>query len=187
MKRHLAARAIVLSALAFVLAACGGGGGGGGGTHALGEEAVVAHSELTDTGETAATTTLGITVLAVRQGSHAELEEHGFEADPEDQDTTPYYVDVRYENQGDAAVEKPLNVSLEDTDGNLIGSTLIFNYGDQPFPPCEADDKGKLQPGDSFESCTLVLVPPGVEIATVSFLSNPGGGEEPEFVYWEVA
>lgn len=183
MSRNASARGVVgLTLLVFVLAGCGGGGGGE--THALGEEVVVGYSDPSTTD--GARTTLGVTVLAVRQGSQEDITQHGFEVDEESQNTIPYYVDVRYENQGETAVTRNIDVSLEDADGNLISSTLIFNYGDQPFPPCEAVTEGELAPGETYESCTLVLVPEGVEIATVSFLSDKGPGEEPEFVYWEI-
>jgi hypothetical protein len=166
----------------FALAGCGSGGGGE--THALGEKVVVGYSDPSTAD--GARTTLGVTVLAVRQGSQEDLTRHGFEVDEESQNTIPYYVDVRYENQGEATVTRSIDVSLEDADGNLISSTLIFNYGDQPFPPCEALTEGELAPGETYESCTLVLVPEGVEIATVSFLSDNGPNEEPEFIYWKI-
>lgn len=130
-------------------------------------------------------TTLGITVLAVREGTHEQLTEAGFEVDEDSRDTTPYYVDVRYENQGRATVKRNIDVSLEDSDGNLIASTLIFNYGDRPFEHCTAVTDGELAPGESYESCTLVLVPEDRDVGKVSFLSDRGPGEEPEFVYWE--
>lgn len=172
-------------AAVFMLSACGGNGSGGD-VHPLGERATAGWAETTSAGERGAATTLGITVLAVRQGSLDDLTEGGYEVDPEDEDTTPYYVDVRYENEGDATITRNLDVNLEDTDGNLIQSTLIFNYGDEPFGPCTAVTKGELEPGDSYESCTLVLVPEGVELGKVSFLSDEGPDTEPEFVYWEV-
>jgi hypothetical protein len=131
-------------------------------------------------------TKIEITVLDVRQGTHDELTDAGFEVDEEDRDTTPYYVDARYENVGDGKVTRNLDVSLEDSDGNLIGSTLIFDYGNKGFPPCENVTDGKLAPGDSYESCTLFLVPEGIEVGQVSFLSDMGADTPPEFVYWDV-
>ncbi|MEA2460389.1 MAG: hypothetical protein QOH90_566, partial [Actinomycetota bacterium] len=178
---------VLVIAVAVALTGCGGddgGGSGGGGVHPLGEEVTAGYAETTESGARGAETTLGITVLAVRQGSQDELTEGGYETD--DKDTTPYYIDVRYENQGDATIKRNIDVSLEDSDGNLISSTLIFNYGGKPFKPCTHITEGKLEPGDSYESCTLFLVPPDVELGKVSFLSDNGADAEPEFIYWDV-
>lgn len=177
---------LVTTALLLVAVACGGESGGGGEVHALGDTVTVGYNDRTDTGARGDDTTLEITVLAVREGSHDELTDAGFEVDAEDQNTTPYYIDARYENTGDVSIERNVGVSLEDADGNLIGSTLVFDYGDKGFPPCESVDEGEFAPGDSYESCTLFLVPEGVEPGSVSFLSDQGADEEPEFVYWEV-
>jgi hypothetical protein len=171
----------VLAVLISALPACGGGGGGGGDAHSLGEEAAVGYSQT----DPAARTTLGVTVLAVRKGTQQQLTDGGYEVDEDARDTTPYYVDVRYENQGQATVKRNLPISLEDSDGNLIGSTLIFNYGGKPFGPCKEINEGELAPGQSYESCTLFLVPEDTDIGQVSFLSDKGPGNEPEFVYWE--
>ena len=171
----------VLAVLITGLAACGGGGGGGGDAHPLGEKATVGYSQT----DPQARTMLGVTVLAIRKGTQQQLEDGGYEVDEDARDTTPYYVDVRYENQGQSTVKRNLPISLEDSDGNLIGSTLIFNYGGEPFMPCTDVNEGELAPGQSYESCTLFLVPEGKDVGKVSFLSDNGPGNEPEFVYWE--
>ena len=184
-RRSVIPTALGALAIALILAGCGGDGGGGSTTVSLGEEAAVGHVEYTDTGERGASTTLGVTVLEVTQGAMSDLTEAGFEVDAEGRNSTPYYVHVRYENQGEETIARYIDVSLEDSDGNLLGNTLIFNYGDLPFEPCERITKGKLAPGESFESCTLFLVPEGVEVGNVGFLSDMGPTTEPEWVYWE--
>lgn len=182
-------------ALLLLLSACGGddggegtGGAGGGDdeVHALGDTALVGYNERDATGARGVSTEVEVTVLDVREGTHDELTDAGFEVDEEDRATTPYYVDARYENVGDGTITRNLDVSLEDADGNLIGSTIIFDYGDKGFPPCENVAEGKFRPGDSYESCTLFLVPEGVEVGQVSFLSDEGADTPPEFVYWDV-
>jgi hypothetical protein len=173
-----------MAAVALVLAACGGGGNGGGEVHPLGQEAVVGYNEPTSTGQRGPRVEIAITVLAVRTGTQQELSENGLEVDPEDQDTIPFYVDARFENRGANAVTRNLDMSLEDSDGNLIGNTLIFDYGGEPFEPCPRVTEGTLAPGESYESCTLFLVPEGVDVGNVSFLSDNGPNQEPEFVYW---
>ena len=115
------ARLFLVSAFFLVVAGCGGASGDGGEVHALGEPATVGFNARTDTGERGTDTTLEITVLAVRKGAQEDLTNAGFEVDPEDRSTTSYYVDARYENTGDATVERNLGVSLEDSDGDLIG------------------------------------------------------------------
>src|SRR2546421_10439237 len=90
---------LACAALALGLVACGGGGGGGGGakggsTHALGEQAVVQHTQIVGGGGAAPRTTLAITVLKVRKGTQAELTQGGYTVDAKSKSATPYYVDV---------------------------------------------------------------------------------------------
>jgi hypothetical protein len=180
--RHLLA--ILSAAVSLGLAACGGGGGGGS-AHPLGEQVVVQHTQLVGT-SAGPSTTLGVTVLKVRKGTQAELRTGGFRVDPKNRDDKPYYVDVRYTNKGAQAIKRDLGVSLEDQDGNLISSTLIFDYGGRPFEKCPRVTEGKLAPGQSYESCTLFLVPKDRKPKKVSFLPNTPG-KATDFVYWDVS
>jgi hypothetical protein len=176
---------VACAVLGLGLAACGGGDGDGGGDNlAIGQEAVVEHTQSTG-GAGAPKTTIGVTVLKVRKGTQAELKAGGFTLDPEEQAMTPYYVDARYANKGSAAVKDVPDVSLEDEDGNLISGTVIISLGGPPFDKCPKNDDDDLDPGESQESCTLFLVGEGKEPKRVSFLPyNPS--EETEFVYWSV-
>ena len=177
---------VVGLALALGLAACGGGDGdgGGGSALALGEEAVVEHQ--IGTGADAQKATLGITALTVTRGTQEELKQGGLNVDdPEERSATPYYVNVRYENQGSQPIKRELNVGMEDEDGNLISSTTIISFGGPGFARCKRATEGQVAPGRSYESCTLFLVPEGKEPKRISFLPyNPE--EETEFVYWNV-
>jgi hypothetical protein len=167
-----------LAALAVaVLAGCGGGGGGGADSkaQALGETAVVEYSQPTSAGAAGAGTMLAVTVLKVRKGTQDELKAGGLEAD--DKSATPYYVDVRFKNQGQVAVKRNIDVSLEDSDGNSLPSTLIFAFGGKPFELCPNVTEGMLKPGESFESCSLVLVPEGRDVETVLFVSQKANAE----------
>ncbi len=175
----LAALAVAMIALARVT------GGDGAKPHPLGEEVVVGHTDLSG-GQPGVRTRIGLTVLAVRKGTQQELAANGLEVEPEDETATPYYVDARFANKGPNAVKRGLSVGLEDSDGNRIPSTLLFDFGNEPFEPCRRISEGTLRPGQSYESCTFVLVPDGVEPARVEFLSDRGPDEEPEFVYWAV-
>ena len=174
--RHIARGAV----LALALAGCGGGGAT---THPLGEEVAVEHTQIS--GSPQPKTTLGITVLEVRKGTQAELAAGGFTLDPDEKEMTPYYVDVRYRNQGSQAIERNLDVGLEDEDDNLITATTIISLGGPPFAKCPQVNEGKLAPGQSYESCTLFLVPEGREPSKVSFLPHDPG-QATEFVYWAV-
>jgi len=170
-------------AAGLVVAGCGGGGGGGSSALALGKEAVMQHA---DSGEADPTpTTLGVTVLAVRQGTQQELEDGGFTLDPDEQELKPYYVDARFENQGEQAIDRRLRPGLEDNDGNLISATTIISLGGPPFEKCPQSTKGQLEPGQTYESCTLFLVDEGREPDRASFLPYVPG-EETDFVYWDV-
>jgi hypothetical protein len=146
----------------------------------------VSHSQIASGDQKAAATTLGITVLKVRKGTQAELTQGGYTIDAKNKDDTPYYVDVRYENQGTAAIKRSLDVGLEDQDGNLITAVTIFNFGGKPFAQCPAIKDGEVAPGSSYESCTLFLVPKGKEPSRVSFLPYTPG-KETDFVYWKAA
>jgi hypothetical protein len=151
--------------------------------HPLGTEVVVGHNDVSG-GQPGVRTQIGLTVLAVRTGTQQELEENGLEVDPEDETATPYYVEARFANRGPNTVKRNLDVGLEDSDGNLVPRTLIFGAGGGSFEPCEEVTQGTLKPGESYESCTLVLVPEGVDVARVHYLSDEGPDEPPEFVYW---
>src|SRR5215212_4986911 len=133
-------------AIIGVLALTGCGGGGGRKTHPLKHTVVVQHAGFDST--SGPKTKLAITPLAVRKGTQAELEAGGFTLDAKEKKNTPYYVDVRYENQGPSTVESnSLSVSMEDGDGNLINSTTIIDLGGKPFEKCAAAKRGKLAKG----------------------------------------
>jgi hypothetical protein len=153
--------------------------------HPLGTEVLVGHRDFSG-GQPGVRTRIGLTVLAVRKGTQDELAANGLEVEPADRSATPFYIDARFTNRGPNAVERTLTVGLEDSEGNLVASTLFFGLGSEPFELCPRITEGTLKPGESYESCTLVLVPDGVEPAKVEFLSDRGPDEEPEFVYWAV-
>jgi len=171
-------------ALALVWVLITGCGGGGTPALALGQEAVVEHTQLS--GATPGPkTTLGITVLAVRTGTIAELEAAGFQLDPDEKAMTPTYVDVRYENKGTQVVDRSLGVSLEDQDGKLISPVVVFDFGAPPYAMCPDRTEGELAPGERFESCSLFLVGQGRTPTKVSFLPYDPQ-KETEFVYWAI-
>ncbi len=184
MRRHVnphgVRRALALAFVLIAVVACGGSSAPA--AVPLGQEVVVDHAQLGGASP-GPTTKLGITPLAVRTGTIAELEAGGFQIDDEDRGKTPVYVDVRYENKGTETIDRRLGVSLEDQDGNLISSVVIFDYGGDPYAPCPDKRDGALAPGDQFETCTLFLVGEGRHPTQVSFLPNVPG-KATDFVYW---
>jgi hypothetical protein len=178
-----AIRWLVFLAVWLLAAACGGGSVAPSAVP-LGQEVVVDHSDLVGASGTPKTS-LGITVKAVRTGAMAELGE-AFDLDADQKSKTPLYVDVHYANKGSNPIDRNrLDVSLEDQDGNLINSVVIFNYGGEPYGPCTDNGEGELAPGESFDTCTLFLVDPARTVARVSFLPYEQG-KDTDFIYWNV-
>jgi hypothetical protein len=173
--------ALALSALG--LAGCGGGGDGGDKELALGQEAVVEYTTPASGDTAAVNTTLGVTVLAIRKGTQAELKQAGFEVDPENQSATPYYVDVRYANKGNGRASRDNSVAMEDSDGNSIPTTLVFDYRGKPYDKCE-NVRGALAPGQSYEDCTLFLVPKDEDVGNILFTSQSADAEI-KFTRWK--
>ena len=155
----------------------GGDDGGDGDSLALGETAVVEYTQSDDAGKPGPATDLAVTVNDVRAGTRDELTKAGFEIDDEGKNSSPYYIDARYENRGQAPVKKSISVDLEDSDGQSLPSTLVFDFGDRGFKPCQSVTEGQLKPGDSYESCTLVLVPEDSEADKVLFVSQKANSE----------
>lgn len=176
----------VLAILATTLAVAGcGGGSGDSSSLALGETASVQHAK-SGSPEGTPTTTVGVTVLAVRAGTQEELEEGGFSLDPDEKELKPYYVDVRYENQGQESIDRSLGVGLRDQDDNLISEVAIISLGGPPFEKCPRTRDGSLEPGDSYESCSLFLLPEDSEPDRVHFLPYVPGTET-DWVYWDAS
>jgi hypothetical protein len=154
------------------VAACNGGSGGSK-KLALGTEAVVAYTTTASGSTPAANTTLGVTVLKVRSGTQEELTSAGFKVEDQDKDATPYYVDVRYANKGSGAVPRELSVGLEDKNDNSVPTLLVTSLTSEPFDLCkDASSTSPLNPGESYESCTLFLVPKGMTLDRARFVSQ---------------
>jgi hypothetical protein len=154
------------------LAACGSSGSGGPAKLALGTKAEVAYTAPASGDNAAVDTRLAITVLDVREGTQSDLVEGGFTIDDDIKDATPYYVDVRYENVGTGDALTNLSVGMEDTKGNSISSTVVLNLGGEPFSKCVDVETKPLPAGQSYEECSLFLVPKGKKIDRVRFVSQ---------------
>jgi hypothetical protein len=163
----------MLIAATVWMVACGSSSSGGT-KLALGTEAVVAYTAQASGTTPAVDTRLGVTVLAVRAGTQADLVAGGFQVDDKDKDSVPYYVDAHYSNKGSGPVTRSLSVGMEDTKGNSVPTTLVFDLGGTPFAPCKDnnDSATTLEPGQSYETCTLFLVPAGTKLDRVRFVSQ---------------
>jgi hypothetical protein len=176
-----------MAAITLTVAACGGDDGGGGDTKTLplGESATVEFTSPKSGDTPAVNTKVEVTVLGVREGTQEELAAGGLQVDAEDKDTTPYYVDARYGNKGTEKVKRSFSVAMEDSDGQSIPTTLIFGISDAKFDKCVDNRDGTVAPGESYESCTLFLVPKGATPEKVRFVSQAADAEI-TFTDWQV-
>ena len=185
--RNVVIGLVVLGLVAVGIALLtGGGGDGNGDVLPLGETSVVEYTPTTDSGEPGDPTTLAVTVTDVREGTQEELAQGGLEVDEEDKSTTPYYIDARYENRGQTPVDRGVDVTLEGPDGESFPSTVVFDFGGEPFKPCRDVTEGTFAQGESVEKCTIVLVPEGDEPETVLFVSQKENNEI-VFTRWDAS
>ena len=162
--------------LALLLSVTTLGACSGDGDHALGEAVEIDYYD----GATAKAVGSGtVEVTAVRDGSTTELEDAGFSLDPDEKAATAYYVDATFENGGDATVT-PRSPGAEDPDGNLISALTVIDLGGEPFEPCPGVPE-TVDPGQSAEGCSIILVPEGREMEKISY--HPGGSDD--FIYWK--
>ena len=166
--RSAVAVAIVLAGAA-TLAGCSN-------DHALGESVEVEFHD----GKSQAVGPGTVTVLDVREGSTAALEDAGYKLDEEQRAATAFFVDVAFTNDGDAPVA-PGSPGGEDPDGNLIHALTVIEFGDSvdPFQSCPGIPE-EVPAGEKVEGCSILLVPEDTEMERIYF--HPGGSEE--FVYW---
>ncbi len=176
-----------VAATTLMLVACGGedGGGGDSKTLALGESATVDFTSPASGDTPAVNTKVEVTVLGVRKGTQAELAAGGLKVDEGDKDATPYYVDARYGNKGTEKVKRSFSVAMEDSDGQSIPTTLIFGISDAKFDKCVDNRDGTVAPGESYESCTLFLVPKGATPEKIRFVSQAADAEI-TFTDWQI-
>jgi hypothetical protein len=132
---------------------------------ALGRRAV---SPFVDYGGARETPTkVGVSVLRVRKGRIADLED--FDLDRKQRRSVPYYLDAKFENLGKFALSRNLlRPSVEDGDGREYRPATLIVLGGT-FKPCPQSRDTKLRPGESFIGCSAVLLPKGSELDRVRF------------------
>lgn len=159
-----------------------GGGGGGDETKpgtelSVGDTAQVTISSFSS--EHPPQYPLDSTVLMIEEGS-ISTDFDGIDLEPEQMDSTPYYVTVRVEATGKPIPTEDNNPDIGfdavDDRGQEHGSVTFFGS----FPRCEDKTIPKtLEDGDSYESCFVYLVPGGGSIDQVNwtgstdYLSDP--------------
>jgi hypothetical protein len=112
-------------------------------------------------------TNVAVTVLRVRKGKISDFKD--FNLDAKQKATTPYYVDVRYENLGDLKLQRFLmDPAVEDADGQEYKPlNLIVLSG--TFKVCPKPSDKRLLKGQKFTLCAPFLMPKGTAIERVRF------------------
>ncbi len=133
----------------------------------LGTRVVAPYVVYGKTGGTQQNTRIGVTVQHLRKGKISDFKD--FTLDAKQKATTPYYVDVKYENLGKLHLQRFLmDPSIEDSDGQEYKPlNLIVLSG--TFTKCPAPAKARLLPGKSFTLCAPVLLPKGKTLQRVRF------------------
>jgi hypothetical protein len=127
------------------------------------------------------TGSLEVTVTAVRAGTAAELAAGGFSLDEDQQDMTPYYVDVTYHNTGTTVVKNPPSPDGEGKDGtDYISLVVIGDASDYHRCPGTPET---VAPKQTADGCAIVMVPDGGSLARIRYF--PGGTED--FRYWKAS
>jgi hypothetical protein len=112
-------------------------------------------------------TTLGVTVQKIRKGRISDFKD--FNLDAKQKRTTPYFVDVKYENLGKLKLQRfLLDPSIEDADGQEYKPlNLIILSG--TFKKCPQPSRSRLRAGQSFTLCAPFLLPTGKTLERVRF------------------
>jgi hypothetical protein len=151
---------------------------GGDGVLELGRGAVAAFVDY-GTSNRSRKTKVGVRVHEVRKGRIADFE--GFDLEPAQRRAVPYYVDATFENRGSFALSRNLlRASLEDTDGREYRPTTLVVLGGS-FRRCPQAGRAVLDPGGSFDGCSVVLLPEDARPGRVRFQGDVT--EDP--VYWK--
>jgi hypothetical protein len=188
-------RMLLAAAAALVLGATGCGSSGGqqaavtddpsvakastgDGVLALGRGAVAPFVDY-GTPNQAKKTKVGVRVHEVRKGRIADFK--GFDLQPDQRRSTPYYVDATFENRGGFPLSRNLlRASLEDSDGREYRPTTLVVLGGS-FQRCPQPARSALKPGGSFDGCSVVLLPKDARPGRVRFQGDVA--KDP--VYWE--
>lgn len=191
--RRLEGLAAVVAVLAF--AGCGGGGGAEatfdsgpveiaepGSTRPLNERAFVEYDGLGAENEPSVQTTLGVTVLEVKEGDSSDIDEF-----PEN--STPLYVQFELENHGDGAINVGAGprgrITVRGSDGKVYETIGLVTISGE-FDLCDrADTQATLAKGEAIVDCAIVAISDDVSPDLVLFEGDYADEKEP--VGWTVA
>lgn len=196
---HIAQGSRLAGSAAFVavvaLAGCGGGGGAeatfdpgsveiaqAGSTRPLNERAFVEYDGLGAENEPSVKTTLGVTVLEVKEGDSSDIDEF-----PEN--STPYYVQFELENHGDGAINVAAGprgrITVRGSDGSVYETIGLVTISGE-FDLCDrADSQATLAKGEAIVDCAIVAISDDVSPDVVLFEGDYADQKEP--VGWTIA
>ena len=177
------------------LAGCGGGGGAEatfdpgpveiaepGSTRPLNERAFVEYDGLGAENEPSVKTTLGVTVLEVKEGDSSDIDEF-----PEN--STPLYVQFELENHGDGAINVGAGprgrITVRGSDDKVYETIGLVTISGE-FDACDrADSQATLAKGEAIVDCAIVAISDDVSPDVVLFEGDYADEKEP--VGWTIA
>ena len=190
---RLAGAAAFAAVVAF--AGCGRGGGAEasfdagrveiarpGSTRPLNERAFVVYDGLGAENEPSVETTLGVTVLEIKQGDASDIDEF-----PEN--STPHYVQFELENHGDGAIDVGAGprgrITVRGSDGTIYETVGLVTISGE-FDLCDrADSQATLAEGEAILDCAIVAVSDDVSPDVVLFEGDYADEKDP--VGWTIA
>ena len=111
-----------------------------------------------------------VTVTAVRRGAINDLSQAGYTLDADQESSTPYYIDVRFENTSSVQVE-PRSPGGIDENGDSILALTLLDFGGPGFEPC-AGVPHTVRPAATAEGCVVVLVPSGHVLKRIYYVAG---------------
>ena len=177
------------------LASCAGGGGAEakfdpgqvevaqpGSTRPLNERAFVEYDGLGAENEPSVKTTLGVTVLEVKEGDPSDID--GF---PEN--STPHYIQFELENHGDGAINVGAGprgrITVRGSDGKVYETVGLVTISGE-FDACDrADSQATLAKEEAIVDCAIVAISDDVSPDVVLFEGDYADQKEP--VGWTIA
>ena len=177
------------------LAGCGGGGDAEasfdsgaieiaepGSPRPLNERAFVEYDGLGADNEPSVKTTLGVTVLEVKEGDSSDIDEF-----PEN--STPHYVEFELENHGDGAIDVAAGprgrITVRGSDGEVYETVGLVTISGE-FEACDrADSQATLAKAEAIVDCAIVAIPDDVSPDVVLFEGDYADQKEP--VGWTIA
>ena len=153
-----------------------------GSTLPLNERAFVEYDGLGAENEPSVKTTMGVTVLEIKEGDSSDIDDF-----PEN--STPHYVQFELENHGDGAINVGAGprgrITVRGSDGKVYETVGLVTISGE-FDLCDrADTQATLAKGEAIVDCAIVAISDGVSPDLVLFEGDYADENEP--VGWTVA